>query len=142
MKILFDTCIVLDFFQNREPFAEDAEKLLQLSSIDYIDAYVTSNSISDFYYLMHSYYHNNEMCLTNIKKLLSILHVADLLSCDVINACLSGMSDYEDSLLSEVAYRLGADYIVTRNINDFKKSKTKAILPKDLLGIINKKSSN
>lgn len=38
-----------------------------------------------------------------------------------------------DALIDETSSRIKADYIVTRNIKDFKSSKVKAILPEDFL---------
>jgi len=43
------------------------------------------------------------------------------------------MPDYEDALVAVCADRINADYIVTRNIKDFKNSSVKAITPKDFL---------
>ena len=42
-------------------------------------------------------------------------------------------SDFDDCLQMECARAYGAEYIVTRNINDYKMSDVKAILPKDYL---------
>jgi len=42
-------------------------------------------------------------------------------------------SDFEDCLQMECAKSYGAKYIVTRNIEDFKYSEVKAILPMDYL---------
>ncbi|MDE6232646.1 MAG: PIN domain-containing protein, partial [Lachnospiraceae bacterium] len=46
-------------------------------------------------------------------------------------------TDFEDCLQMECAKSYGAEYIVTRNISDYKKSEVKAILPKDYLAIVN-----
>ena len=45
-------------------------------------------------------------------------------------------SDFEDCLQMQCAKSYGAGYIVTRNIDDYKVSETKAILPKDYLEIL------
>lgn len=45
-------------------------------------------------------------------------------------------TDFEDALQSACALRIKADYIVTRNIKDFKKSRVAVIKPDELLGII------
>ena len=42
-------------------------------------------------------------------------------------------TDFEDCLQMECAKAYGAEYIVTRNIDDYKLSDIKAILPKDYL---------
>lgn len=45
-------------------------------------------------------------------------------------------SDFEDCLQDECARQIHADYIVTRNINDFSTSDIPAIIPDDLLKIL------
>lgn len=42
-------------------------------------------------------------------------------------------SDFENCLQMECAKAYGAEYIVTRNVDDYKTSEIKAILPKDYL---------
>lgn len=42
-------------------------------------------------------------------------------------------SDFEDCLQMECAKAYGAEFIVTRNIDDYKVSEIKAVLPKDYL---------
>jgi len=44
-------------------------------------------------------------------------------------------TDFEDCLQDECASDFNADYIVTRNISDFKDSKVKAIEPSEFLAI-------
>jgi len=45
-------------------------------------------------------------------------------------------SDFEDCLQVECAKQVNADYIITRNIIDFKESPIPAILPNDFLKFI------
>ncbi len=45
-------------------------------------------------------------------------------------------TDIEDRLQSECVSDFGADYIVTRNIKDFTHSSVPAILPEDLLNML------
>ena len=59
--------------------------------------------------------------------------VADSYAEDCINALHNGMSDYEDAVMSETAYRIKADYIITRNEKDYSKSKVPAITPGEFL---------
>jgi hypothetical protein len=42
------------------------------------------------------------------------------------------MNDFEDAVQAACAERIGADYIVTRNLKDFAKSPVQAILPEAL----------
>lgn len=44
--------------------------------------------------------------------------------------------DFEDCLQDECAKEFSADFIVTRNIEDFRSAKVKAITPRDLLVLV------
>lgn len=51
--------------------------------------------------------------------------------CDAISR--GEFSDFEDCLQDECAQEVSADYIVTRNVDDFKHSHVKAITPEEFL---------
>ena len=44
--------------------------------------------------------------------------------------------DFEDCLQDECAFEFNADCLITRNIDDYKRSKIKAIKPIDFLNLI------
>lgn len=52
---------------------------------------------------------------------------------DLLHAAGMGWNDFEDALQSATAERVRADYIITRNIRDFNKSKVMALTPGELL---------
>ncbi len=52
---------------------------------------------------------------------------------DFKKAAALPMDDFEDALQSVCAARLKADFIVTRNLKDFKGSKVMAIKPSELI---------
>ena len=51
-KILIDTDVILDFFFEREPFAENASKILSLCEKGIVKGFVTPVMISNVYYLL------------------------------------------------------------------------------------------
>jgi predicted nucleic acid-binding protein len=52
---------------------------------------------------------------------------------DVFSAIASDFYDFEDALISAVAAREKADFIITRNKKDFKNSKVPAASPEEFL---------
>ena len=48
-------------------------------------------------------------------------------------AAIQPIDDYEDALQSVCASRIKADFIITRNLKDFKNSKVMAIKPSELI---------
>lgn len=132
MKILIDTCIILDVLMNREPFYKDSMRVLKYVAEDKIAGYITSCSLRDIYYLVHKHNHSNEKAKREISSLLKIVNVLDVNKEDVINGLESKISDFEDAILEESAKRNQIDAIVTRNINDFKNSSLRILSPEEI----------
>ena len=60
----------------------------------------------------------------------------DLCVSDIQQAGRMRWNDYEDAIQSATAQRIHADFIITRNIKDFAKSKILAFTPAELLARI------
>ena len=129
MKVLVDTCVIIDVLQNRKPFSEYAQKIFMLAANNRIDAYITAKSVADVYYITHRYKHSDRETREIINKLYVLFKVADTTSEDCYNALSSGIKDYEDAIMSETARRIGVKWIITRNTEDYKKSIVSAISP-------------
>lgn len=133
MKILIDTCIIIDALQNREPFAEDAQNIFLAVATRKIDGFLSAKSITDIYYLLHRYTHSNQESRNILNKLFSLFGVLDTTGDDCRNAVFSVISDYEDAVMVETASRHHMDGIATRNIRDYEKSTIPVYSSKQLL---------
>ena len=131
MKILVDTNVILDVLCSRQDFVEDALKVFRYCEAEQITGYISALSVPNIVYIMR-----RELDSEKIKEILntltSIFVVADLRESDLLKAAELDFSDYEDALQSVCAARAKVNYIVTRNIRDFKNSKTPAIKPSEL----------
>ncbi len=131
MKILLDTCVVLDALQGRKPFCVDAERIF----LAVANHKVEGSSATDIYYLLHK---DDDIKSRKIMDtLFQLFELLDTTGADCRRAVLSEMRDYEDAVVSETALRSGMDYIVTRNIRDY--SSIPALLPGELLERISEK---
>lgn len=132
MKILIDTNVILDVLCNRKDFAEDSLRVFKYCETNQITGYISALSIPNIVYIMRK-----ELDSEKIKEILtvmtSIFTVVDLRGTDLIKAAVLDFSDYEDALQSVCASRTKVNYIVTRNIKDFKSSSVPAIKPSELL---------
>ncbi len=133
MKVLIDTCVVMDFLQRREPFASNAKKIFSLIATNEINGYITAKSVTDIYYLLHHYTHNDTDTRQLLNRFLGLVEILDTFAVDILRALSSNISDYEDAVLVETAKRTSMDCIVTRNIKDFKKSSITIMTPERLL---------
>ena len=68
-----------------------------------------------------------------IKNILKFVSVAGVDETCIINALNSQWLDFEDCVQHEVALQIRADYIVTRNIKDYKKSAVVVLSPLEFL---------
>ena len=133
MRVVIDTCVILDYLQNREPFFDDALNIAISRANREYEGYITASSVTDLYYIIHRYNHCDKETRDIVNTLTMLFGLTDTYAEDCINALHSEMSDYEDAVMSETAYRIGADFIVTRNVGDYVRSKVPAISPADFL---------
>lgn len=134
MRVLIDTNIILDAIEVRENFFEDSSRILTLAA-EY-NGYIAASSVTDIYYIEHRRNHDKTKTLDLMKKLFKLFDILDTTSSDCRNALHSPLPDFEDAVLVESAIREGIDYIVTRNVEDFKSSPVKVCTPAEFLNIL------
>ena len=132
MKVLIDTNIIIDLLANREGFAEPAAQLFKLCEIGKVQGIVYALSIANIVYVMRKELERSQI-EDVITKLSSIFAIADMKGDDLKKAAALPIPDFEDALQSACASRVKADFIVTRNLKDFKNSKVMAIKPSELI---------
>ena len=77
MKALIDTCVVMDFLQHREPFADDAKAIFRAAACEQFTGCITAKSATDIYYLTHRCTHNDKEARNKLNSLLSIISMVD-----------------------------------------------------------------
>ena len=136
MKILIDTNVIIDALTGREPFRSSAEQIFILAANQVEDFFITASSATDIYYLIRKYMHDTEQAKKTMSKLYELFGILDVTSIDCQEALLIKVRDYEDAVICCCAERNRIDYIVTRNIKDFKQSNVKILLPEDFIQLI------
>jgi len=133
MKIVIDNNVILDVFQNREPFIHFSSKVLRLVETKQVKGFVTANSITDIHYVLNRSLKDKEKVFEAIDVLLQLIDIIDVTAKDVRKAFQPDVIDFEDELISVCAERAKIDYIITRNTKDFTNSPVPAITPNDFL---------
>jgi predicted nucleic acid-binding protein len=134
MKVLIDTCVIIDYLQNRGVFAQNASVIFEAAANKKIDAFITAKSLTDIYYIAHHFLHDSAQTKMEVDKLLKVFGLADSLSSDCIMAFSSKIDDFEDAVMAETAKRIKADYLITRNEKDFKKDAGLSVIsPQDFV---------
>ena len=133
MKILVDTNVIIDILCKREPFFEDSYNALN-KCIDNHTIIVSASAITDILKKKKKYI-GSEQAKECIRNLLDLIKISDTRGADIEKALSSDISDFEDAVVSAIAERQKAKYILTRNTKDFEKSKILSITPHDYLTI-------
>lgn len=128
MKILIDTNIVLDMLLGREPFEKSSTKVFEQAENGKVEAFLTANSITDIVYILRKKY-DKEKIRDAVLELMKFIKIVSVTSKDINKAFDYLFTDYEDALQTQCAIKIKADYIVTRNVKDFKNGSVKAITP-------------
>ena len=136
MRVILDTCIIMDAIQNREPCAEDAKNIVRAAANKWFTGCITAKSSTDIYYLTHRCTHSDKDTRAILTKLFILFDVVDTAGMDARKAISSQVSDYEDAVMIETAMREDADCIVTRNIKDYSKSPVPVYDPAEFLRLL------
>lgn len=131
MRILFDTCIIIDALQRREPFFENAQKLFLMTANQQFIGYISAKSTTDIYYLMHRHFHDDSKCRSILSTLFALFDVLDTTASDCYSALISKVTDYEGAVMIQTAINSKVDCIVTRNTSDYFKSSIPVFTPSE-----------
>lgn len=142
MRVLVDTCVIVDVLQDRRPFSENAKTIFYAVANKQIDGYISAKAITDIYYLTRRLTHSDEITRQILKTLLGLFDILDTTAIDCRKALSSEITDYEDAVMCETAERCDIDCIVTRNEKDYRKSKVKVMPPGELVKSLESSDNN
>lgn len=135
MKLLIDANILLDVLQNREPYVQASSIVWKLCETEQAKGYISALTFANLVYIMRK-----ELEAKKIGELLEALSLifefVDFNVSDLTHAAALEWEDFEDAVQSMTAERVHADYIITRNVKDFTKSKVVAFTPSELVARI------
>ncbi|MCZ8285033.1 MAG: PIN domain-containing protein [Bacteroidia bacterium] len=132
-KVFVDTNIIVDLIADRKPFSKFAIDIFSKAEENKLKLYTSSHSIATTHYLLKKYVDEKQLreVLYNLLKYLYIIPVDE----DVIKKGLkSKHKDFEDAIQMICAYSIEKmDFIVTRNIKDFRDSEIAVLTPDELV---------
>lgn len=135
MKIILDLNIILDVVENRQPDMEFSSAVISVVGREKIAAFIPSHGVTTIHYLATKHLNKTKAGET----IDWLLERFDVLSEDrrlFIRARIQAMSDFEDAVVASLAEVNGCNYIVTRNVRDFKNSTVEAVTPEEFLEIL------
>ncbi|MBE6709507.1 MAG: PIN domain-containing protein [Ruminococcaceae bacterium] len=135
MKLLIDTNVILDILLKREPFFEDSYQAIRTAIDNNDECYISVTAATDIFYILRKALQSAEQAKEYLGSLARLAEFTDVLAVDALDALSSEVADYEDAVVEAVADRIGADYILTRNIKDYLNAKIPAVTPTELLNL-------
>ena len=138
MKLIIDSSILLDVLYAREPHVEKSLSVWRLCEAGKLQGFVSVLTFANIVYIMRKEL-DEEKIKDCWEKLSKIFTFVDLRVEDVAMATKRKGKDFEDELQMVAAERVEADYIITRNIKDFKNSLIPVLPPTEFMDSIAKR---
>ena len=135
MVLLIDANIILDVLLNRPDYVKDSAMIWKLCETEQMKGYVSTLTFANLVYIMRKQL-DPEKIEDVFHKLNLIFEFTDFSVSDLTHAADLNWKDFEDAVQSVIAERIHADYIITRNVRDFSKSRVMAFTPPELLARI------
>jgi len=120
---------------DRLPFSNAAVELFSKVEDGTIIGYLCGTTITTVYYLASKTV-GAAKAQEEIRKLLSLFEVAPVNRLVFESALDAEFSDFEDAVIHEAAFHIGADALVTRNQKDFSKSKLSVYSSEEMVKIL------
>lgn len=132
-KVFVDTNILIDLLADRPPFSKFAIELFDRAEKNMVKLYTSSHTVATTHYLLKK--HIEESLLG--EALLLLLDLIDIVPVDlniIKKSLLSAHKDFEDAIKIFAANSVdNLDFIVTRNLKDFKNAGVPVLPPDELL---------
>jgi len=135
MTVLIDSNVVLDVMLNNAGLVAGSRAVLDLAYEKRFIGYVSASAVTDIFYVSQKKL-GKKPAKEALKNLLHVVNPATVTDGHIFQALDLDWDDFEDSVQFTVGEGLSADYIVTRNTQDFTSSHIPAVTPEQFMRII------
>ena len=135
-QYLLDLNVILDFFQDRMPHADHAERLFTEARAGRVSLWISGDAPSTLCYVLEKQARQRRESKPHLKaqdiirRLLDKVSVAPVTKNILEQAISFGMKDYEDAIQAAAAVEAGLGTLVTRDASGYRD------LPHDLLAVL------
>ena len=120
-KVLIDLNIILDFL-NKRNFHQEAARLINMCAENVLTGYICAHEVTTLSYFLFKEQKDKNKVVTTISTLFDIFQIIPIDETILKASLLSPITDYEDAVIEASAVKFNIDYILSRNISDFKLS--------------------
>jgi len=129
MDVLIDSNVAIDVLLYREPSYQDSHLVLLASERRLIHGYISASAITDIFYIISKKMGKISAREIIVNYLIGAVSIATVDESIVYRALDAKWNDFEDSVQYTVGKEVKADFIVTRNVDDFKNGTITTIEP-------------
>lgn len=132
-RLLIDTNVVLDLLAKREPFYKSAAQIFSLADKNKLKLSISPLTFANTNYVLSRLKSASQAIevLRQFRVLVKILSLTDKIIDLALND--SKFKDFEDGLQYYSAIENNQDFIITRDLKDFKESKIPVMTPEEYI---------
>lgn len=131
--LLIDTNVILNYLLKRDDKDLDASTIIvsKCAEGEFL-GYIAFHTLSTLYYVLRK--KGESVRRQYLKAVCEIFAVASASQEEIFDAIEKlDFPDFEDCLQDKCAKSVGADYIITCNVDDYRNSETTALTPSDFI---------
>ncbi|HID28753.1 MAG TPA: PIN domain-containing protein [Desulfobacterales bacterium] len=134
MKLFLDTNLLLDVLAEREPFYAAAARLWSMAETGQCTALVSAISFNNVFYIVRKA--RDAQTARRALILLRDVFIGVAPDQAILNQAIdSEIPDFEDAIQFYSAVHAGADYLITRNADDFPVGSLPILDPQEFLAL-------
>ena len=134
-RVLIDLNLILDVLQKREPFYAASAGVLACAETGLVEGLVAAHTLTTLFYLVAKD-QSAERARVALTELLQFLSVAAVDQAAIEQALNLPYVDFEDAVQMMAAVQAGAQYLVTRNVQDYRAGPLPVLQPAELLALL------
>ena len=132
MKVFLDANVILDYLTDRQPFADDAEAVIEFCASEGNIGKITTLTACNAVYIL-SRIIGKQLAEEKIKELIDIVGLVGVDPESVSSNLAASHVDFEDSVQLSEAIKWNAEAIVTRDKHGFSGSTIPVYSPADFI---------
>ena len=134
-RVLIDLNLVLDVLQKREPFYAASARVLACAETGLVKGFVAAHTLTTLFYLVAKD-QSAEQARVALTELLQFLSVAPVDQSAIEQALNLPYTDFEDAVQMMAAVQAGAQYLVARNVQDYRAGPLPVFQPAESLALV------
>ena len=134
-RLLIDTNVVLDILLDRQPHVEASAAIWSVIEAGKAAGFIAAHAVTTVYYLAQRELGANGARRV-VDAILRVLVVAAVDGSVIQDALAVPLADFEDAVTVSAVHSAGCDYIVTRNLKDYRRSHVPCLTPESAVAIL------